>query len=64
MSKYVVHIRSAFDSNILNGINLRIVCQNSGISFNRRGYDYFNLDYFVSMLMWMFHKVIAEQKLI
>ena len=43
MSKYIGHIRSAFDSNILNDINLGIVCQNSGISFNRRGYVQFRL---------------------
>ena len=38
---------------------------------NKRGYDPFNSDYFVSILMWMlifkfwiFHKVVAQRKLI
>ena len=46
------------------------VCQNIGISISKTGYDPFNSDSFVSILMWMLilkcwmrHKVIVEAML-
>ena len=56
---------------MLLALNLRIVCRNFGVSINKKGYDHFKSDYFVSILMWMLilncwmmHKMIAERKLI